>query len=204
MKPAAGRAHDGLASLRIRDFIRNHALLIHLFIHSVACTEREIKGMISGNVLLREVGMKKILVGLACAATCLTAFAGDWYIAYQGDDIANFLDLSSKEKKGSILSLWSVAVLKDTSKEISYVLIRGEYDCSRNRYRSVDATAYSLDGNPMASLSNDKWERAIPGSVGKTILDHACGKPPKMTLKMSPKDLARAVRGSFFASGTWR
>lgn len=148
--------------------------------------------------------MKKILIGVMCAATCLSAFAGDWYIAYQGEDIANFLDLSSKEKKGSVLSMRRVAVLKDVSKEVSYVLIREEYDCSRNKYRSADATAYGLDGAPMASLSNDKWERAVPGSVGKTILDHACGKPPKMTLKMSPKDLARATRGSFFASGTWK
>ena len=60
MKPAAGRAHDGLASLRVRDFIRNHAHLIRLFIHSVACAGREVKGMISGNVLLREMGMDKL------------------------------------------------------------------------------------------------------------------------------------------------
>ena len=46
MKPAAGRAHDDLTSLRVRDFIRNHAPLIRLFIHSVACTEGEVKGMI--------------------------------------------------------------------------------------------------------------------------------------------------------------
>lgn len=148
--------------------------------------------------------MKKILVGLACATTCLTAFAGDWYIVNQGEDQANFLDLSSKEKKGSVLSMSRVVVLRDVSKEVSYVLIREEYDCSRNKYRSVDMTAYGLDGAPMASLSNDKWERAIPGSVGKAVLDHACGKPPKMTLKMSPKDLARVARGSFFASGTWK
>lgn len=47
-----GRLPDGLTSLRVRDFIRNHAPLIRLFIHSVACTEREVKGKISGNVLL--------------------------------------------------------------------------------------------------------------------------------------------------------
>lgn len=42
----------GLTSLRVRDFIRNHAHLIRLFIHSVACAGREVKGKISANVLL--------------------------------------------------------------------------------------------------------------------------------------------------------
>lgn len=51
---ASGRHANGLTSLRVRDFIRNHAHLIRLFIHSVACTEGEVKGMISANVLLRE------------------------------------------------------------------------------------------------------------------------------------------------------
>lgn len=89
MKPAAGRAHDGPYSLRVRDFIRNHAHLIRLFIHSVACTEREVKGKISANVLLREVGMDKltgyilltlyvgaILVVWRIGAACLGEFSG--------------------------------------------------------------------------------------------------------------------------------
>ena len=53
-RPLQGHHANGLTSLRVSDFIRNHAHLIRLFIHSVACAGREVKGKISENKLFQE------------------------------------------------------------------------------------------------------------------------------------------------------
>lgn len=135
--------------------------------------------MISRNVLLREVGMKKILVGLVCGALMTSVAAEEWVICAYNEDIIDLAESSNIERSGDIASTWVLCVIRPGATDFDYKVQYTEFDCARNMARVTLSADYSVKKPTPVRVSNTttKWEKIIPGTMNATNKILACGEP---------------------------
>ena len=125
--------------------------------------------------------MKKILVGLVCGAMAMPAIADLWAYAFDNEFFAQYANITRLQREDDAASTWLCIIPHD--KTYSFALEFFEADCRKGRIRRSSFTSYSKILGPIAAPSEDEapWVRALPGSVGETLLDKMCkGQPSFM------------------------
>lgn len=95
-------------------------------------------------------------------------------------------DTNSIKRRGPIVRVWEKWVPIDESnrqrradrvsmRDYAYQMELSDYDCGKNRMRSVSVVIYSTDGHVIDSSENvESWETIIPDSAGSAVLDAVC------------------------------
>lgn len=80
--------------------------------------------------------------------------------------------------KNGILKVWGKSIEKDTTKNLSYQIVRYELKCRSNQIKIVSGTDYDKSGKVLKLRTYDDptWEDAIPDSIGEAILETICHK----------------------------
>lgn len=122
--------------------------------------------------------MKKIF-GLFLIFFSVNCFA-DWTLLSTSHDetIKTYVDFTTKKKVGGYIRVWSLTDSSRTDKKILSFKVLEEYDCSLDRIRLVQMTAYSGrmgGGNVINTIKGDSsWNNIALGSVEDRLFKRIC------------------------------
>jgi len=105
----------------------------------------------------------------------------DWTLtAVGGDDkISVYADLSTKKYVGGYIRIWSLTNTTKSGEKFRSFKSFEEYDCTQDRKRIIQITAYSGQmgtGNVLGTEKNGGWDFVTPGSVDAVHLKKICSK----------------------------
>jgi hypothetical protein len=117
---------------------------------------------------------------------CSVAWA-EWAFVGKTDDHSFFVDKSTKRKNGNIVKMWALRDYSSVqiSGELKYssTVILYAYDCKEEAAAIVSISGYvgaMGSGNVVQTETHQQrewdWQPVIPGSIGRTQWEIACGK----------------------------
>ena len=133
---------------------------------------------------LREVMMKRLLMGLMLLMTATAASAG-WTDVGDNDQTIQYVDRETIRRNGNFVKMWDLADFKTVRTVAGDSILsqrsQMEYDCLEERYRRLAFTWFDGQmGNGKVVFTNgnvrDEWSPIAPGSSGKILWKIACGK----------------------------
>jgi hypothetical protein len=111
--------------------------------------------------------------------------AGGWMLLMVSEDgrFAVFGSLRHATREGNVVSVWERWEFREDQTDNSRSsVVRKMYDCARVASKPVSATSYpqnNLGGGGLSRSYDEKWDPAIPGSMGDQLLDWACKTVPR-------------------------
>jgi len=112
-----------------------------------------------------------------------SAIAGTSWVLVSGTGSASeYIDFSTLSRNGNVVTAWVLGDLAESrpfkGRYFQSIKTQVEFDCAGSRFRQTHATLYS---GPMGSGSvlesdyvSNRWEPAVPQSVGQTKLRAVC------------------------------
>lgn len=122
--------------------------------------------------------MKKILILFAVLLFAAPVFATDWKEIFE----KKYLDISSIERKGDIITFWTKFLRKDAkevfpinNKPYWFTINHWNIDCLNKKVRIDVMTAYDLKGDLMYSDEyNAEWDTIIPDTYADGFYNMFC------------------------------
>ena len=133
---------------------------------------------------MREVMMKRLLIGLMLLVTA-TAATAEWTGVGGNDNYIQYADRATIRRNGNLVKMWDLADFKTVETVPGYFHLsskaQSEYDCKEEKSRTLAFTWFSAQmgsGNVVYNTSETsmKWEPIALGSIGETLWKIACGK----------------------------
>jgi hypothetical protein len=125
--------------------------------------------------------MKKILALVILLSITAPVFATDWKVIFE----KKYLDISSIERKGDIITFWTKFLRKD-SKELApglnkpywYILHHWNMDCANKKERIDTLAIYGLKGELIYSDDyTPEWNTIIPDTYADGFYNIFCSVP---------------------------
>ena len=129
--------------------------------------------------------MKKILIMIAFVLFFVTTVAegADWVLitlSNVGDKI--YIDEESiKHNSKNTIKVWEKHVPKGStfekpfnSKQVTQLLVYGEYDCDQGRKRRLQLHFYFEDGTDQKYPGPNEWSYVVPDTVAEVIIKYLC------------------------------
>lgn len=119
------------------------------------------------------------LTALLAVVTPTLAFAEpDWFpvARAEGQPSISYIDRASIHRTGSIVRYWQrVDAVNDPNKVKQYIAL-AEEDCEGGRERTIQVTAYLINGTSFTSDHPGEWSYATPGTTGENVKIFVCEK----------------------------
>jgi len=127
------------------------------------------------------VGDKKIIDGVWANGTSVTVASNAWTEVATSADSFHFIDPKSRRQTGGSARAWFFVALskKNSTGAWSYRELM-EFDCPKERYRSLTIHEFSepMLSGPILNAVNSAsdWYYIAPGSIGEGKMKAACSK----------------------------
>jgi len=129
--------------------------------------------------------MRKTILLVLLAIVSGSAMA-EWREIGGNDKYTVYVNPKIYWKDGKTAKMWHLfdyKALRSSNCHIDYIssIMRYEYDCKQQRFRSIYLSAHSehmgkgLSSVVQANPYPDKWEPVVPGSFGQKLFNMACG-----------------------------
>lgn len=120
--------------------------------------------------------MKKIFIILYLLSAC--CYASLWVEIFP----KNYVDLSTVQYNGRIVSVWAKELNPGNWKQINnkkvwYTIIKYDADCFYRKMKIVNLTSYDLKGNLIDNIDASvfgTWDNVVPDTVGEMKYNYFC------------------------------
>ena len=134
----------------------------------------------------RGIRMKQRLILITLVLLTGSPAYAEWVEVGGNDQVGMtaYVDPGSIRRKGDLVKMWQLNDFKSvqTREDNSFLSTKKqrEFSCAEERTRVLAATQFSGNmgrGTVVWRNSNEQeWEPVVPGSIGQTLWEFACGK----------------------------